>query len=181
MIVILMGVAGSGKSTLAHALVALTGWQFAEGDDYHSEASRRKMHSGIPLTDEDRIPWLNRLHDVLTGWQRNGLSGVLTCSALKQSYRDLLSKDLPTGSWRFVLLEAPVSVLEGRMHNRPNHFMNPGLLQSQLETLEPPADALRVDATQPPEAAAREILAALNISDGAPLKPCFGLSGNANP
>jgi gluconokinase len=145
MIAILMGVAGSGKSTIAQALVSLTGWQFAEGDDYHSEANRRKMHSGIPLTDEDRIPWLNSLHDVLTGWHRSGASGVLTCSALKQSYRDLLVKDLPAGSYKFVLLDAPTSVLALRMNSRPGHFMNPGLLQSQLETLEMPADALLVN------------------------------------
>src|SRR5579862_5460153 len=164
MIIIVMGVAGSGKSTIAHALVSLTGWQFAEGDDYHSEANRQKMHSCIPLTDQDRIPWLNSLHDVLIGWHRAGISGVLTCSALKQSYRDLLSKDLPTGSYRFALLEAPVAVLAARMGQRPGHFMNPALLQSQLETLEMPADALRVDATQPPEAVAREILNMLNES-----------------
>ncbi|MBV8113561.1 MAG: gluconokinase, partial [Silvibacterium sp.] len=157
MIVILMGVAGSGKSTIAHALVALTGWQFAEGDDYHTEANRQKMHAGIPLTDEDRLPWLNRLHDVLIGWQKSGLSGVLACSALKQSYRDILEKNLPPGSYRFVLLDAPVAVLAARMHNRPGHFMNPDLLQSQLDTLELPADALRIDATQTPEAVAREI------------------------
>ena len=180
MIVILMGVAGSGKSTIAHALVALTGWQFTEGDDYHTEANRAKMHAGIPLTDEDRIPWLNRLHDVLAGWRRTSVSGVLTCSALKQSYRDLLSKDLPPGSYKFVLLEAPVAVLEARMHSRRHEFMNPDLLQSQLETLEPPADALRIDTTQPPEAIAREILVALKAPDGAPLKPAVGLSGKAN-
>jgi gluconokinase len=165
MILILMGVSGSGKSTIAHALVALTSWQFAEGDDYHSEANRAKMHAGIPLTDEDRIPWLNRLHDVLIEWHRAGLSGVLTCSALKQSYRNLLEKDLPPGSYRFVLLEAPISVLNARMHQRPGHFMNPDLLKSQLDTLEMPADALRIEATQPPEAVAREILAALNVPD----------------
>ena len=164
MIVIVMGVAGSGKSTIAHALVALTGWQFAEGDDYHSEANRRKMHSGIPLTDADRIPWLNSLHDVLIGWHRAGVSGILTCSALKQSYREILAKDLPPGSCRFALLEAPVSTLAARMNQRPGHFMNPALLQSQLDTLEMPADALRVDATQPPEAVARDILRQVNAA-----------------
>ena len=163
MIVILMGVAGCGKSTIAHTLVTITGWQFAEGDDYHSEANRTKMHAGIPLTDEDRIPWLNRLHDVLAGWQENSLSGVLTCSALKQSYRELLEKDLPSGSYKLVLLEAPVAVLAARMSNRPAHFMNPHLLQSQLDTLETPADALRIDTTQPPDAIAREILTALGM------------------
>jgi len=161
MIIIVMGVAGSGKSTIAQTLVALTGWNFAEGDDYHSEANRRKMHSGIPLTDEDRIPWLTRLHDVLIDWQRAGVSGVMTCSALKQSYRDILTAGLPPGSCRFVLLEAPVATLAARMNQRPGHFMNPALLQSQLDTLEMPADALRVDATHAPEAVAREILAAL--------------------
>ena len=168
MIVIVMGVAGSGKSTVAHALVSLTGWQFAEGDDYHSEANRRKMHSGIPLTDEDRIPWLNSLHDVLIGWHRAGVSGVLTCSALKQSYRDILAKDLPPGSYRFVLLEAPVAVLAARMNQRPGHFMNPALLQSQLDTLEMPADALRVDATHAPETVAREIYCDLALPNPEP-------------
>ncbi|MBV8631843.1 MAG: gluconokinase [Silvibacterium sp.] len=161
MIVILMGVSGSGKSTIAHALVTATGWQFAEGDDYHSDANRAKMHAGIPLTDEDRIPWLNRLHDVLAGWQQNGISGVLTCSALKQTYRDRLVQGLPAESYKFVLLEAPVEVLNARMHHRPEHFMNPDLLRSQLDTLELPADALRIDTTDPPEVVAREILAAL--------------------
>lgn len=161
MIVIVMGVAGSGKSTIAHALVSLTGWQFAEGDDYHSEANRQKMHSGVPLTDEDRIPWLTRLHDVMLGWHLAGVSGVLTCSALKQSYRDILAKDLPVGSYRFALLEAPVAVLAARMNQRPGHFMNPALLKSQLDTLEMPANALRVDATHAPETVAREILSGL--------------------
>jgi gluconokinase len=179
MIVILMGVAGSGKSTVAKALAELSGWAFAEGDDYHSEANRQKMHSGIPLTDEDRIPWLTSLHDVLVAWQRNGVDGVLTCSALKQSYRDLLVKDLPAGSHRFVLLQVPKAVLEARMRHRPGHFMNPGLLQSQLDTLEMPSDALRVDATQPPEAVAREIYAAIKPATAGAAAPKIATGGPA--
>ncbi|HTA85062.1 MAG TPA: gluconokinase [Silvibacterium sp.] len=163
MIVILMGVSGSGKSTIANALAELTGWKFAEGDDYHSEANRKKMHAGIPLTDEDRIPWLNSLHDVLLGWQRSGDNGVLTCSALKQSYRDVLIRDLPPGSLRFVLLDVPVETLEARMHQRPGHFMNPALLASQLQTLETPEDALRVDDTEPPAIVAGKILSQLGL------------------
>jgi gluconokinase len=161
MIVIVMGVTGSGKSTIAHELVARTGWKFAEGDDYHSEANRRKMHSGIPLTDEDRAPWLASLHDVMLQWFRSGESGILTCSALKQAYRDQLVKDLPPGTVHFVLPDLPVEVLRERLSSRPGHFMNPGLLDSQLQTLEPPADALRVDATKPASEIAQEILSRL--------------------
>jgi gluconokinase len=161
MIVILMGVSGSGKSTVAHELAALTGWKFAEGDDYHSEANRRKMHSGIPLTDEDRAPWLASLHAVLLGWLGSGESGILACSALRQSYRDILSKDLPPAAYRFVLLDVPAEILQVRMNQRPGHFMNPALLKSQLQTLELPKDALCVDATQPPATVARNILSQL--------------------
>ncbi len=161
MIVIVMGVSGSGKTTIANELVALTGWKYAEGDDYHSQANRRKMHAGIPLTDEDRIPWLESLHEVILGWLHAGDSGVLTCSALKQWYRDLLVKDMPASAYRFVLLEVPVVTLDARMHQRPSHFMNPALLASQLETLEMPHDALRADATEPPAIVAGKILSQL--------------------
>jgi gluconokinase len=87
LIVVVMGVSGSGKSTLAAQLVERTGWAFAEGDDYHPQANKAKMAAGIALTDQDRLPWLDALHDVLAGWAVEGRSGILTCSALKQSYR----------------------------------------------------------------------------------------------
>jgi gluconokinase len=161
MIAILMGVTGSGKTTVANELVAITGWKYAEGDDYHSEANRGKMHAGIPLTDEDRIPWLASLHEVILAWLRNGESGILTCSALKQWYRDLLVKDVRTSAYRFVLLDVPVATLETRMENRRGHYMNPALLDSQLQTLEMPHDALRVDATEPPKIVAAKILSQL--------------------
>jgi len=161
MIVILMGVTGSGKTTIANELIALTGWKYAEGDDYHSEANRRKMHAGIPLTDEDRIPWLASLHEVILGWLHTGDSGVLTCSALKQWYRDLLVKDVPASAYRFVLLDVPVATLEDRMRQRRGHYMNPALLESQLQTLEMPHDALRVDATELPAIVAGKILSQL--------------------
>lgn len=158
MIAILMGVTASGKSTIAAELVRLTGWSFAEGDDYHSAASKQKMHSGQPLTDEDRAPWLASLHNVIAAWVRDGRNGIMTCSALKQSYRDVLTKNIPEGTCRFVLLEVPLSVLEERVKDRAGHFMNPDLLQSQLDTLELPRDALRVDATGVPAAVAQNIL-----------------------
>ena len=162
MILIVMGVSGSGKTTLAQTLAKLTGWQFAEGDNYHSEANKQKMHSGIPLTDADRAPWLAALHQLLLKWHRNAKSGILTCSALKQVYRATLTADLPAEVYRFVLMEAPKEVISQRMHAR-HHFMPPELLDSQIATLEPPADALHVSALEPPEAAARNVLESLRI------------------
>lgn len=162
MILIVMGVSGSGKTTLAQTLAKLTGWQFAEGDDYHSEANRRKMHSGIPLTDEDRGPWLATLHALILKWHQRGESGILTCSALKQAYREALAADLPAGACRFVLMEAPREVISERMKTRL-HFMPAELLDSQIATLEVPADALHVSALEPSEAAARKVLDTLSI------------------
>lgn len=158
MILILMGVTASGKSTIAAELVRITGWSFAEADNYHSAANKQKMHAGIPLTDEDRAPWLASLHQVILEWVREGRNGIMTCSALKQGYRDTLTQGIPKGVCRFVLLEAPAEVLEERIRERPGHFMNPELLQSQLDTLEQPKDALRVNATEAPAVVAEIIL-----------------------
>lgn len=161
MIAILMGVTASGKSTIAVELVRLTGWRFAEGDDFHSAANKQKMKSGIPLNDADRAPWLAALHEVIVGWIRNGESGVMTCSALKQTYRDALTTGTPEGACRFVLLDAPVDELERRIRARAGHYMNPDLLQSQLDTLEMPHDALRIAVTGRPADIAKTILSQL--------------------
>lgn len=158
MIVILMGVTASGKSTIAAELARLTGWSFAEGDDYHSAANKQKMHAGIPLTDEDRTPWLASLHKIIADWYASGENGIMTCSALKQSYRDTLTAGIPKEAYRFVFLDVPIAVLKERIKDRPGHFMNPDLLQSQLDTLEPPHDALRIDATGTPSSVAQTIL-----------------------
>ena len=163
MILIVMGVSGSGKTTLAKALQKLTGWQFAEGDDYHGEANRQKMHAGIPLTDADRAPWLAALHAVMIDWHRRGEHGILTCSALKQTYRETLTAELPAESYRFVLMEAPKEVIAERMKTR-HHFMPPELLDSQIATLELPADALHISALEPPEVAARRVLEVLGVA-----------------
>lgn len=159
-----MGVMGAGKTTVAQALVSRTGWQFAEGDNYHSEANRKKMHAGTPLTDADREPWLKALHEVLAQWIADGSSGVLTCSALKESYRSILSDGLPSAVVRFVLLEVPRPLLQERLEHRAGHFMNPALLDSQLATLEMPSDALLIEVTGTPEQAVEQILAGLHVS-----------------
>lgn len=158
MILVIMGVTGSGKTTIGTLLASREGWEYAEGDAYHSPQNIAKMHAGIPLTDEDRAPWLEALHQVLLGWHNGGKSGVLACSALKQSYRDVLAEAIPPDHIRFVLLEAPEEVLLERLKHRPGHFMNPLLLDSQFATLEIPSDALRVSVVQPPSDAVEQIM-----------------------
>ena len=161
MIVILMGVTGSGKTTIGTLLAAKTGWQYAEGDDFHSEANKKKMHAGIPLTDEDRAPWLASLHELLYGWFQAGRNGILTCSALKQAYRDTLVAGIPHHAYRFVLLEVSRQHLEERLRDRKNHYMNPALLDSQLATLEQPADAIRISAEDGAERVVQGLLETL--------------------
>lgn len=156
-----MGVTGSGKTTIGTKLAAAKHWEYAEGDDFHSEANKAKMHAGIPLTDADRAPWLATLHEVLLGWHRSGSSGVMACSALRQTYRDELSAGIPRDELRFVLLEVPKDVLEKRMAERTGHYMSPALLDSQIATLEMPRDAIQVRADLPPDQVVQEIIAAI--------------------
>jgi gluconokinase len=166
MILVLMGVTGSGKTTIGKMVAAETGWRFADADDFHSEANKAKMHAGIPLTDEDRKPWLATLHELLLGWYEAGISGILGCSALKKSYRDELSPQIPAVSIRFILLEVSRPELEQRLKGRKNHYMNPELLQSQLDTLEVTPDLMRVRAEGPPEKIVQEILDELLTVEG---------------
>ena len=131
-----MGVSGTGKTTVAEELADRFGWRFIEGDSLHPEANIAKMSAGIPLDDDDRRPWLEVLGRLLAFHHADGVSSVLTCSALKRSYRDVLRAGVPEGSVFFVHLAAPFEVLLERMESR-DHFMPPSLLQSQFDTLEP--------------------------------------------
>jgi gluconokinase len=158
MILVLMGVTGSGKTTIGKLLAAETGWRFADADDFHSEANKAKMHASIPLTDEDRQPWLATLHGLLLGWYEAGTSGILGCSALKAGYRDVLTPQIPSLNIRFILLDVSRQVLEDRLKARKNHYMSPELLQSQLDTLEITPDLTRVCAEGPPQKIVQEIL-----------------------
>jgi gluconokinase len=168
MILVLMGVTASGKTTIGTKLATAEHWQYAEGDDYHSEANKAKMHAGIPLTDADRAPWLATLHEVLLGWYRSGTSGVMACSALRQSYRDELAEGISPADLRFVLLEVPKEVLQERLAERKNHYMSPALLDSQIATLETPKDAIRVAGDRPPDEVVSEIMAALGTAESHP-------------
>src|SRR5271170_4735529 len=165
MIVIMMGVTGTGKTTIGTLLASREVWHYAEGDDYHSEANKAKMHAGIPLTDEDRAPWLAALHEVLYGWYQKHGSGILACSALKQSYRETLTSGIPHEAYRFVWLEASREVIAERLAKRSGHYMNPALLDSQFATLETPSDALEILEAGTPEETVELILKQL-LPDG---------------
>jgi gluconokinase len=132
---VVMGVSGVGKSSVAEELVARTGWEFVEGDDLHPEANRAKMAAGHALDDDDRGPWLRRVAGWIGEQEAAGRNGVVTCSALKRSYRDLLRDGHP--SVRFVHLLASPELIKARVDARTGHYMPPALLESQLTTLEP--------------------------------------------
>ncbi|HZC43116.1 MAG TPA: gluconokinase [Acidobacteriaceae bacterium] len=161
MVVVLMGVTGTGKTTVGEALAARTGWPFADADDFHSAANRAKMHAGIPLTDEDREPWLKSLHQQILTWIHDGINGILACSALKESYRTELTEGTAPGSVRFIFLTGPPELIRQRMEARHGHYMPESLLPSQLSTLEPPHDALVISIDQTVPAMVDQILSAL--------------------
>lgn len=135
-IVVVMGVSGSGKSTVAALLAAALGCQFQEGDDLHPRENVEKMHSGIPLTDADRMPWLRKIADEIDGWRARGECGVMTCSALKRSYRDIIIGD--RSDVVLVYLKGSHELIRQRMTARHEHFMPVALLDSQFATLEEP-------------------------------------------
>ena len=146
-VVILMGVTGSGKSTVARALADRLGWAFCDADDLHSPENIERMRQGIPLDDERREPWLISIRQTIESVIARQQSIVVACSALKARYRVVLAEGLD--GVRFVHLTAPESVLRDRLRQRPDHFAGTSLLDSQLAALEPPADALTLDATLP--------------------------------
>jgi len=136
MIIVVMGVSGAGKTRIGRDVARRLGWTFIEGDDLHTEANRRKMAAGTPLNDDDRWPWLDRLCDAARGIEADGGSVVIACSALKRTYRDRLRGAGP--DVRFVHLAGDRAVIAKRMAARGDHYMPPGLLDSQIATLETP-------------------------------------------
>ena len=161
MVIIVMGVTGSGKTTMGQRLAETLGWQFHDADDFHPPANKTKMHAGIPLTDEDRWPWLRAMRAVIEEALAGNVGTVVTCSALKRAYRDVLSGGLP--NVHYVHLTGDADVLATRLAGRRGHFMNPALLDSQIATLEAPADAIDVDVALTPDQQVEFVRQALGL------------------
>lgn len=160
MIVIVMGVVGSGKTTIGSLLASQLGWEFADADDFHPQSNVDKIRHGIPLTDEDREPWLDRLRDAILGWIDTGRSVVLACSALKTVYRAKLSVDPQV---RFVYLKGDAALIADRLRTRHGHFASESILASQLADLEEPGAAITVEINDSPEQIVAQIRSALAI------------------
>ena len=164
MVIVVMGPTGSGKTTVGTLLARRLGWDFADADDFHSPANKDKMHQGIPLTDADRLPWLTALHEQVQRWILGNKNVVLACSALKQSYRDLLwsSREVPAVS--FVYLKGSYELIYQRLLARKGHFADEHILAGQFRDLEEPKDAVVVDISPSSEEIVDEICVRLSLA-----------------
>jgi gluconokinase len=149
-----MGPAGSGKTTVGELLAAQIKWEFADADNFHSPANIEKMARGLPLTDEDRIPWLHSLREAMLQWESQRRNVVLACSALKRSYRDLLQIN---SNVKLVYLKGSYELLRERLRARKGHYAGEQILAGQFADLEEPADTITIDAAQSPEKIVAEI------------------------
>ena len=161
MVIVIMGVAGSGKTTVGVALAARLGWSFRDADEFHPPENVAKMSAGIPLTDEDRAPWLAAIRAHIEGCLARGEGAVVTCSALRAAYREVIVAD--PARVKLVHLTGDPELLLARIAGRQGHFMKPAMLRSQLAVLEPPSDALAVDITPEPAVIVAEICAAFGL------------------
>ncbi|WP_048989325.1 gluconokinase [Burkholderia cenocepacia] len=164
MILIAMGVSGAGKSLIGEMLAERLSCSYTDGDAFHSAANKEKMHHGIPLTDEDRWPWLRTIRAAIEEKQRAGETAVFTCSSLKRSYRDVL-RGADTDV-RFVYLKGSFEVLQERLKSRTGHFFDPSLLKSQLDTLEEPGpdEAIEVSIELTPEQIVDQVMLRIGLA-----------------
>jgi gluconokinase len=167
LLVLVMGVAGSGKTLIGSMLAQVLGCRFADADEFHPAANIEKMSRGVPLTDADREPWLRAIHQALCEWGASGQDAVVTCSALKQRYREQLTRDCDV---KLVYLKGGFDVIYRRIATRTGHFMKPEMLASQFADLEEPADAIVVDVSASPAEIVSEILGQLAKSSGTETK-----------
>jgi gluconokinase len=170
--VVVMGVSGAGKSTVARLLADRLDWPMAEADEFHPAGNIEKMSAGTPLTDADREPWLAAIRDWITARAAAGGSAVVTCSALKRAYRDVLRD--ADARVRFVYLHGTADVIGDRMRHRSGHFMPPSLLRSQFEVLEPlrsDEDGATVDVAGTPDLIVEEAVTRLDLAAASPGHP----------
>ncbi len=160
--IVVMGVSGCGKSTVGAPLAKRLGWRFEDGDDFQPIANVRKMAAGIPLDDDDRKPWLEACNSMLRRAIARDRPVVLACSALRQSYRDLLANGLP--GLRFVHLAGSIDLIAQRLNGREHRYMPASLLVSQFTTLEPPFDALTLDIGEPVDVLVQAIIDAFRLA-----------------
>ncbi|MEJ1222146.1 gluconokinase [Sediminicola sp. 1XM1-17] len=158
-ILFVMGVSGSGKSTIGKLLAEALDYPFFDGDDFHPESNIKKMSAGDPLTDEDRHGWLLALNELAK--KQLGTGAVIACSALKESYRNLLQKDIDNNV-HYIYLKGSFEDILYRLKQRKGHFMPMELLQSQFDLMSPPKDAIEIDINQSPDKMVRFILNALD-------------------
>jgi gluconokinase len=156
-----MGPAGSGKTTVGELLAAQLGWEFADGDSFHSAANIEKMRRGVPLDDDDRIPWLNSIREEMESWDAQSRNVVLACSALKRDYRQRLQIN---SNVKLVYLKGSYELLRERLHARKGHYAGEQLLASQFADLEEPADALTINVARTPEEIVAEIRKQLGLA-----------------
>lgn len=155
-----MGVTGAGKTTVGSLLARRLGWEFVDGDSFHPPSNIEKMKCGISLTDADRLPWLQAIHDAILEWKADGRDVVLACSALKRSYRDLL---LVAPDVRLIYLKGDYELIRNRLLSRHGHFATEQLLAGQFADLEEPDNAVVVDAGGTPEEIVSHILPRLQL------------------
>ena len=163
-VLVLMGVSGCGKTTVGALLAGRLGWSTAEADDFHPPANIAKMRGGVPLDDADRLPWLEAIAAQIDRWRSEGTRGVITCSALKHRYRDIIVGHRP--EVRLVFLKGERELIADRLAARLGHFMPPTLLESQFAALEEPTPEERpivVPIQEPPQRLAERIIAALGL------------------
>lgn len=163
MIIVVMGTTGSGKSTVGVLLAQRAGWEFADADDFHPAANIEKMSRGLPLDDTDRAPWLAMLREKIAGWLAAGQNAVLTCSALKQRYRDELQV---SGEVKFVYLKGSYELFAERIRARHGHFAKEAILAGQFRDLEEPTEAVILDAQLDPDQLVSHICAQLALCCG---------------
>ena len=165
-VLVVMGVSGSGKTTVATLLAERLGWPFAEGDDFHPPANVAKMHGGTPLTDADRMPWLQAIAGWIDVRRAASSGGIVSCSALKRTYRNILIGE--RRDVRLIYVRGSHALIGARIAARHDHFMPANLLQSQFDTLEEPAADERpiiADAALTPAGMVEQVLAVLTTSE----------------